>query len=124
MITDVEELKDVLEKHLFYDRSTMRGHEQGGVKLVICPILETGYSDIFILINNYNVKWRESNTIRHLLDTFKENNKKYYRAFVLSVDTEDLEAGDELPIWLFGKRNNNERHILQILDITNIWEEP
>ena len=124
MITDVEELKDVLEKHLFYDRSTMRCHEQGGVKLVICPILETGYSDVFILNNNHNVKWRGSKTIRHLLDTFKENGIKYYRAFVLSSNAEDFEAGDELPIWLFGKRNNNEMHILQILDITNIWEEP
>ena len=122
MITEIEELKDVLEKYLFYDRSTMRCYEQDGLILVVCPILNTGYSDIFIRINNNNIKWRGSDTIRHLLVTFKENSKKYYRAFVLSNEKEDFEAGDELPIWFFGKKNSNEKYILQMLDITNVWE--
>lgn len=123
MIEDIEKFKDVLEKHICYNRSTMRGYEQIGIKLVICPILDTKYSDIFVQINNNNGKWRNRNTIKQLLKTVKEEDILYYRAFLLSTAPNDLDVDNGLPIWIFSKENSNEKYILHILDITNIWEE-
>ena len=125
MIT-IEEFKDILEQHFAYDRKTMRDHEQGLLKLVICPILDTGYSDIFVLTNNQNSKWEKDSAIKQALITCKEANTRYYRAFVLfdaNANQDDYDAGKTLPIWIISKKNNNEKHILQILDSTNIWEE-
>lgn len=103
MITNIKELEDVLEKLYWYDRFAMRGYEKNGVKLVICPILDTKYSDIFILINNDNGKWRSPKTIRQLLLTFKQDDISYYRVFVLSTARDDRVVVDALPIWIFSK---------------------
>ena len=123
MITNINDLEDVLEKLCCYDRSVMRGYENNEIKLVICPILDTQYSDIYILINNNNSKWRCPKTIQQLLLTFKQDNVLYYRAFVLSTAQDDMAAGDALPIWIFSKEHRDEKYILHVLNITNIWDK-
>lgn len=126
MIT-IEDFKDILEQHFAYDRGTMRHYEYGSLKLVICPILNTGLSDIFVLINNQEKKWKKEKTIKQALITFKEEKTQYFRVFLLSnlnTEYDVCETDNALPVWIFSKKNHNEKHILQILDATNLWEEP
>ena len=122
----LEELEDILEKHYFYDRKTMRHYENGSLKLIICPILDTGYSDIFVLTNDHNAKWKEEKTIKQMLITNKENSNEFYRIFILStINTQfDDINGKTMNLFSISKINQTEKHILEVLDATNLWEEP
>lgn len=117
------ELKDILAMNAAYDSSNIKIiSSRGGTELVICPIENIPYTDVFVLTKNHQSKWKEMKTIKQALITSGFTNLKIFRAFVFTTQLEDdiNGTGDDV-IYRVGKDNSNELFLLKILDDTNFW---
>ena len=121
-----KDFMDILEQHFAYDRNRMECYKQDSLELIVCPILDTQFSDVFVLVDSHNCKWKKEKTIEQMLNTLKKGSLKCFRAFVLSKFDKDQineEEDGTLPIWIVSWKNQNEKYILNLLYKTNIWEE-
>lgn len=125
MIT-IEELFEILEKRVVYDRNTMVYYSQGRTSFILCPINNREpFADIFVITNKrQNAKWEHVCTIQNML---KRGNKQYVVLLRLIVFSNGkgiqfFKDGDDDIIHI-GNDSQNERAIIQILDEYSLWKE-
>jgi hypothetical protein len=121
MIT-TEELIDILEKRGIYDRNLMVCYSRGRSSFVLCPNNREPYSDVYVIPSKLqNAKWERVRTIQNMLIRARIHHVLLSRICVFS-NSKDVRAvpdGND-DIIIIGKNFQNERAIMQILDIYSI----
>lgn len=123
VIMNASKLIDILAMNAAYDSSKISIiSSQGGTELIICPIENTLFTDVFVLTKTHQSKWKEMKTIKQALITSGINNLKIFRAFVFTTQLDDdvNGTGDDV-VYRVGKNSSNELFLLKILDDTNFW---
>ena len=125
---NASDLIDILEKHEGYDRNKIKVYHPShstscnNTELIVCPIENTAFADVFILTDNHQSKWKKMKTIKQTLITEGQSDLKIMRVFVFTtqLDDDDNGIGNDL-IYRVGKNNSNELFLLKILDNTIFW---
>lgn len=113
---------------LYYSRYQKCKTEIWCADIIICPIKNVPYYDLFLLNNTClnQVKWKRRKTIRRLLITLGLGNISIGQTFILDVNqnySDGYVFGEKESdiICLIDKSNQNEFNMLRIINELNLF---